>query len=166
MIDVRRKDEPLSAGSTEIIPGPESSEFEVLLELQIPGSVEQVAPTVDQIIKRIKEKGCAEEHEFEIEVALLEALGNAVEHGCGCDCSKEVEVWVGCSEDRGLVIVVRDPGPGFDPAIIPSPVDGENLLRTHGRGVWLINQLMDSVHYANGGTELRMHKRPRGGGDD
>ena len=151
---------------SEIVPGADLGEFEALLELRIPGSVEEVAPAVEKIIQRIKGVGCAKDHEFEIEVALLEALGNAVEHGCGGDSSKEVEVWVGCHDDCGLVVVVRDPGPGFDPAVLPSPVEGENLFRTHGRGVWLINQLMDSVQYANGCTELRMHKRPKNESDD
>ena len=145
----------------EIVPGADSGEFEVLLDFRIPGSIEAVAPAVENIMQRIRAVECAKDHEFEIEVALLEALGNAVEHGCAGDSSKEVEVWIGCHEDCGLVVVVRDPGPGFDPALLPSPVEGENLLRTHGRGVWLINQLMDSVHYANGGTELRMHKKPK-----
>ena len=149
----------------EIVPGADSGDFEVLLDIRIPGSVEEVAPAVENIMRQIKGVECAKDHEFEIEVALLEALGNAVEHGCAGDPSKEVEVWVGCHEDCGLVVVVRDPGPGFDPGLLPSPVEGENLLRTHGRGVWLINQLMDSVHYANGGTELRMHKKPKSDGE-
>ena len=158
----KRKDGDARASRcAETIQGMDSHEFEALLELRIPGLVEEVAPAVEHIMRRIKDVGCAADHEFEIEVALLEALGNAVEHGCAGDASKEVEVWVGCHDDCGVVVVVRDPGPGFDPALLPSPVEGETLFRTHGRGVWLINQLMDSVHYANGGTELRMHKRPK-----
>lgn len=154
------------ARCSEVVPCADLGEFESLLEMQIPGSVEAVAPAVEDIMGKIKGVGCAKDHEFEIEVALLEALGNAVEHGCGGDPSKQAEVWVGCHEDCGLVVVVRDPGPGFDSSQLPSPVEGENLFRTHGRGVWLINQLMDSVQYANGGTELRMHKRPKSDSDE
>jgi serine/threonine-protein kinase RsbW len=142
-------------------PGVEVGEFEGLLDVRIPGSVEEVGPAVERIMEQVRDQGCARDHEFEIEVALLEALGNAVEHGCGDDPSKEVEVWVGCHDEYGLVVIVRDPGPGFDPSLLPNPVEGENLLKTHGRGVWLINQLMDSVHFSNGGTELWMHKRPK-----
>lgn len=160
------KDDGLASQCAEVITGTDSGEFEGLLELRIPGSVEEVAPAVERIMEQVHGIECAKEHHFEIEVAMLEALGNAVEHGCGDDPSKEVEVWIGCHDECGLVVIVRDPGPGFDPSRLPSPVEGENLLRTHGRGVWLINQLMDSVHYANGGTELRMHKRPKGNGDD
>lgn len=150
----------------EIVHGAETGELDGVLELRIPGSVEEVVPAVERIMRQIRGVECAKDHEFEIEVALLEALGNAVEHGCGGDPSKQVEVWVGCNDDFGLVVVVRDPGPGFDPSKLPSPVEGENIFRSHGRGVWLINQLMDSVHYANGGTELRMHKHPKTDSDD
>ena len=164
MSEKRGHDDARVSRRAETIPGADLGEFEVLLELRIPGSIEEVAPAVERIMGQVRDIGCAKDHEFEIEVALLEALGNAVEHGCGDDPSKEVEVWIGCHDDCGLVVIVRDPGPGFDPSRLPSPVEGENLLRTHGRGVWLINQLMDSVHYANGGTELRMHKRPKSDG--
>jgi len=57
-----------------------------------------------------------------------------------------------------MLIVVRDPGEGFDPTAVPSPVDGENVFATHGRGIFLINQLMDDVRYEHGGTEIRMRK--------
>jgi serine/threonine-protein kinase RsbW len=63
---------------------------------------------------------------------------------------------VACDESRGLLIVIRDPGAGFDPAAIPSPVVGQNLFSTHGRGIFLINQLMDEVHFEKGGTEIHM----------
>ena len=55
--------------------------------------------------------------------------------------------------------VVRDPGPGFDPAQIPSPVVGQNLFSTGGRGIYLINQLMDEVRFERGGTEIHMVAR-------
>ena len=64
-----------------------------------------------------------------------------------------------CDESKGMLIVVRDPGPGFDPAAIPSPTLGHNIYRHHGRGIYLINQLMDEVSFEKGGTEIRMSKR-------
>jgi serine/threonine-protein kinase RsbW len=66
---------------------------------------------------------------------------------------------VACDESKGMLIVVRDPGPGFDPAAIPSPTVGQNIYRHHGRGIYLINQLMDEVSFDKGGTEIRMRKR-------
>ncbi len=64
-----------------------------------------------------------------------------------------------CDESAGMLIVVRDPGPGFDPAAIASPTVGQNIYRHHGRGIYLINQLMDEVSFEKGGTEIRMRKR-------
>lgn len=152
---------------TSVSPSPaDHHEYESFLEMEIPGQVELVAPAVERIMGKIGGIECARGHEFEIEVALLEALGNAVEHGCGGDPTKVVDVWVGCHPEFGIVIVVRDPGPGFDPSGLPSPVEGQNIFRTHGRGVWLINQLMDAVHYASGGREIRMHKRPKNHASD
>jgi serine/threonine-protein kinase RsbW len=54
---------------------------------------------------------------------------------------------------------VRDPGLGFDPAKIADPCYGENLYANHGRGIYLINQLMDEVHFHRNGTEIHMLKR-------
>jgi serine/threonine-protein kinase RsbW len=58
-----------------------------------------------------------------------------------------------------VLIVVRDPGTGFDPAGLPNPVIGENVYSNHGRGVYLINQLMDDVRFFKNGTEIHMIKR-------
>jgi serine/threonine-protein kinase RsbW len=58
-----------------------------------------------------------------------------------------------------MLIVVRDPGPGFNPATIPSPVMGENIYSNHGRGIFLINQLMDAVEFRNNGKEIHMLKK-------
>ena len=52
-----------------------------------------------------------------------------------------------------LMIVVRDPGTGFDPSKVANPLDGDNMLKPSGRGVFLINQLMDEVAFADGGRE-------------
>jgi len=128
-------------------------------DLTIPGRVDAIGPAVDMVMAAVHELGCAEGKEFEIEVALTEALANAVEHGCEHDPGKKVEVWLGCDHEHGLLIVVRDPGPGFDPSQIPSPIEGEQVYREGGRGVYLINRLMDHVEYDRGGTEIRMRKR-------
>jgi serine/threonine-protein kinase RsbW len=58
-----------------------------------------------------------------------------------------------------VLIIVRDPGDGFDPTTLPSPVHGERVYSEGGRGVFLINQLMDEVRYEKGGTEIWMRKR-------
>ena len=57
------------------------------------------------------------------------------------------------------MIVVRDPGPGFDVAAVPNPIAGDNLSKGSGRGVFLINQLMDTAEYTEGGRKVLMRKR-------
>ena len=106
----------------------------------------------------VQEMGCAAGQEHQVELSVQEALANAVVHGCEGDPRRHVNISVGCDEDRGMIIMVKDPGSGFDPASIPSPLHGENLFASHGRGIYLINQLMDEVRYAEGGTEIWMRK--------
>ncbi len=128
------------------------------LELTIPGDVQAIAPVVDRILTIIRQMKCGVGQEFEIEVALQEALANAVVHGCQEDPDKEAQICVACDQDRRVIVVVRDPGPGFDLEELPSPVVGEQLLSNHGRGIFLINQLMDEVHFRKQGTEIFMRK--------
>jgi serine/threonine-protein kinase RsbW len=129
------------------------------LDIQIPGDIESIQPAVDEIMEVVAQQECATGSEFEVEVALLEALANAVKHGCKGDASKSIEVCVACEIDRGMLIIVRDPGEGFDPGEIPSPVLGKNVYSDHGRGIFLINELMDDVEYRGGGTEIWMRKK-------
>jgi serine/threonine-protein kinase RsbW len=128
------------------------------LDLTIPADVKAISPVVEKVMWVASQMGCAVGKEFEIETALREALANAIVHGCKQDPGKEVEFVVACDETRGMMIVVRDPGQGFDPADIPSPIEGKCLYADHGRGIYLINQLMDEVRIENGGTQIFMRK--------
>jgi serine/threonine-protein kinase RsbW len=129
------------------------------VDVTLPGEIRAIGPAAEEIMAAIREMACAEGKEFEIELALHEALANAVVHGCAADPEKSVQVCAACDPTRGILIVVRDPGPGFDPAQVPSPVIGERIFREGGRGIYLINQLMDEVEFEHGGTEIRMVKR-------
>ncbi len=62
-------------------------------------------------------------------------------------------------DERGILIVVRDPGAGFSPEAISACTVGENIYSNHGRGIFLINQLMDKVEFRKNGTEIHMVKR-------
>ena len=133
--------------------------LEVVVRKEVPGQLEALTPAVEEVMAVARQMECSQGKEFEIETALREALANAIRHGCRNDPDKRVEVCVACDPARGILIVVRDPGAGFDPTSIPSPVRGRNLYRHHGRGIYLINQLMDEVSFERGGTEIRMLKR-------
>jgi serine/threonine-protein kinase RsbW len=135
------------------------SDLLVRLDMELPGEASAIAGAVEQVLVLANETGCAQGKEFEVETALREALANAVRHGCEQNPGKIVQLSVSCDRARGMLIVVRDPGPGFDPSQVPSPIAGENVYSHHGRGIYLINQLMDHVEYGRGGTEIRMLKR-------
>ena len=138
----------------------EGKDLLVKVDLQLAGDVNAISPVVSKVMGVVTEMGCALGHEFEIELALREALANAIEHGVGHDASKQIQCSVACDRERGMLIVVRDPGLGFDPASLPSPVVGQNLFSTGGRGIYLINRLMDEVRFEKGGTEIHMRKNP------
>ncbi len=137
----------------------DASKLILRLDTVIDGHPEAVGPAVEGVMQIVQAMGCGEGKEHAIAIALQEALANAVLHGCKSDPNKKVECCVACDESRGMLIVIRDPGDGFDPASIPSPVVGENVFSTHGRGIFIINELMDDVRFERGGTEIRMLKR-------
>jgi len=118
-----------------------------------------VDPVVEQVMQAVREINCVNGKADAIELALQEALANAVVHGAKEDPTKVVECVVACDEERGVLIIVRDPGEGFDPGAIPTCTIGENLYSNHGRGIFLINQLMDEVKFRKNGTEIHMVKR-------
>jgi serine/threonine-protein kinase RsbW len=129
------------------------------LSIQMAADHKAVDSVVQSIMEVVADMECADDKESAIELALTEALANAVLHGAKADASKIIECDVACDENHRMLIVVRDPGEGFDPSAIPSPVVGENLYSNHGRGIYLINQLMDEVKYVKNGTEIRMIKK-------
>jgi len=133
--------------------------FHLQIDMTFPAKREAVDPAVQTIMAEVRKTNRVAGKEDDVELALSEALANAVVHGCQCDPSKNVECCVVCDDKRGLVIVVRDPGTGFDPSVLPVPTAAENIYSDHGRGVYLMNQLMDDVQYHKNGTEIHMTKR-------
>ena len=118
-----------------------------------------IDPAVQGIMQLVLQMPGAVGKEPAVELALTEALANAVVHGAKMDPSKQIECDICCDQAHGIVIIVRDPGTGFDPAAVPDPLYEQNLLSSHGRGIYLINQLMDEVKFLKNGTEIHMRKR-------
>jgi len=128
------------------------------LDMTISADPNAISGVVDGVLQIAREMKCAEGNEYHLELALREALANAIIHGCNNDPTKKVECCVVCTEASDVMIVVRDPGEGFSPQAVPSPLAAENLHSDHGRGIYLINQLMDEVSFARNGAEIRMRK--------
>jgi serine/threonine-protein kinase RsbW len=142
------------------LPGVEFNRDQLIMRLDVTLNADPAAinGVVEEIMHTARKLECAAGKEFEIETALREALANAIVHGCKNDPTKKIECCVACEEERGMLIVVRDPGSGFDPLAIPDPCNGENVFSNHGRGIYLINQLMDEVKFERHGTEIHMRK--------
>jgi len=103
---------------------------------------------------------CVTGEETAVELALREALGNAVVHGNRLDAHKLVHVRCRCKVGKGISLIVSDQGQGFDPRTIPDPLTVENLEADHGRGIHLMKLAMDEVSFDERGTEVRMRKSP------
>jgi serine/threonine-protein kinase RsbW len=100
-----------------------------------------------------------------VNVAVRESVINAIKHGNCNDVRKRVHVEFTALEGKaqpGIAIRVRDEGPGFDPSTLADPLAPENLLKSSGRGIFLMRSFMDEMTFqraAEGGMEVRMVKR-------
>lgn len=132
------------------------------LNITVPAIPASIAMVTDGVLRVLREVAhVPEKEEIEIELALQEALANAIRHGCRNDPEKQVQCFVTCDASGEVLIVVRDPGQGFDVGLVPNPLEGANVLKGSGRGIFLINQLMDEVEFADHGRQLAMRKSGR-----
>ena len=130
------------------------------IEAWMPSEVKAVGPLVQRLMRLIEGSHCVAGEEPAVELALWEALNNAVIHGNRMDGHKLVHVRCRCDSGRGISLVVKDQGQGFDPNTVPNPLSPENLSADHGRGIWLMRTAMDEVFFKHGGTEVHMRKAP------
>ncbi|WP_282776138.1 ATP-binding protein [Phaeodactylibacter xiamenensis] len=89
-------------------------------------------------------------------ITLTEAVNNAIIHGNSNDESKTVQIQLR-RKNNCLAVRVTDEGEGFDHSAVPDPTAPENLLQVGGRGVFLMQQLSDSVYFHNNGSTVEMH---------
>ena len=124
----------------------------------VPSEIGLISPLVDWLMSLIAVSRCVLGDEQFVELALREALSNAMLHGNRLDISKLVHIRCCCECGHGVFIVVRDQGHGFDPSNVPNPLAVENLGAEHGRGIHLMKLAMDEVSFERQGTEVRMRK--------
>jgi len=121
--------------------------------LVLPSHIEAVADAAAAANGFVQSCGLGEEIAF--------GITNAIVHGNQEDEAKKVEVTFNCLE-HALEIEVKDQGEGFDPATVPDPTDPANILKTSGRGIFLMRTFMDEVDWLarpEGGTKVRLVKK-------
>jgi serine/threonine-protein kinase RsbW len=131
------------------------------LNMTIPADPAEISGLVDRISRELEKRHWRDDDVMAVQLALTEAVANAIRHGCGGDINKRVECSVGCGEGDEVLLIVRDSGSGFDPGDVPDPLDPSNMFKPGGRGIFLMRVLMDHVTFVNGGREVRMRKRCR-----
>jgi serine/threonine-protein kinase RsbW len=130
-------------------------------ELKFPSrvaAVDEAAAAVSEFMNRL---GIGEDVAFGVDMAVREAVTNAVIHGNKLDDGKFVEVRLRNTPET-FEISVHDQGSGFNPNEVPDPTKDENILKTSGRGIFFMRNFMDEVDWSagpTGGTTVRMVKK-------
>ncbi len=130
-------------------------------ELRLPSRIEAIDEAATTVARLVSRSGMSEEAAFGVDMAVREAIANAIIHGNQLDESKLVEISVTSSPDS-LEIRVHDQGAGFNPETVADPTEEENLLKSSGRGIFFVRNFMDEVYWLTppeGGTTVRMIKR-------
>jgi serine/threonine-protein kinase RsbW len=127
----------------------------------IPSTFAALEKVVGELMELARDVKCDGEHLEHVELALREALANAITHGNRQDPQKKVRVRCFCQPDKGMLVTVEDEGSGFDPQNIPDPTHAECLLATHGRGLFLMRRLVDHVRISRAGRRVTLVKHLR-----
>jgi len=121
-------------------------------------AIDEAAAAVTEFLSRVD---VSEDVAFGIDMAVREAVTNAVVHGNKLDETKFIELSLK-TLSGALEITVHDEGSGFNPNEVPDPTQKENILKTSGRGIFFMRNFMDEVDWSinpKGGTTARMIKR-------
>ena len=128
------------------------------LAFEIPSEVKYIESVLDYLNERMIKLGIVDSEESLVLMALDEAIVNAIKHGNRGDARRAVHIVAELSA-REACFTVSDEGPGFARENVPNPTDPSRLLEPSGRGLFLINHIMDEVCYNQCGNEIRMIKR-------
>jgi len=131
----------------------------------LPSTKHDLSRAITVVLRIARRCDFPTDHHADLEIALREALANAMGHGNGYSVNKRVYLRCYGIPGSSLVLAVRDQGDGFDPAGVPDPRTGDRMQLHHGRGLFLMRELMDYVEYRKDGREVLLYKsclgRPR-----
>jgi serine/threonine-protein kinase RsbW len=130
-------------------------------EFSLESRIESVEKAAGEAAMFARQSGFSEDALHSIDMAVREAVANAVKHGNKLDETKQVEIAFRDSAD-GFELVIRDFGTGFAVEEVPDPTNPENLLKADGRGILFMRAFMDKVewfNHAEGGMIVKMLKK-------
>jgi serine/threonine-protein kinase RsbW len=123
--------------------------------IEFPALAENIA-----LAEKMIDEACARYNVHEslygnILIALTEAVNNAIHHGNALDPAKQVTLGY-VAGNGSITFVVNDEGPGFDHEHLPDPTDPQNIEKPHGRGVFLMRALADTVEFSDNGASVAL----------
>ena len=124
------------------------------LRCWIPSKRTAINSAVDEVCRLADRCGCPEDRLTDLEIALREALANAISHGNNLHPGRRVFLRCYAGPGSGILVAVRDEGQGFDPDTVPDPRTADRMHLTHGRGLMLMRELMDHLEFRRGGSEV------------
>lgn len=132
--------------------------FTIRLRMRLPSDRGTIGAAIGPVLGIARQCGCADGAEADLEIALHEALANAVVHGNAEHDRKEVRLRCYGLPDRAMIVAIRDEGSGFDPEVVPDPRETDRRMMPHGRGLFLMRELLDHLAYRKGGREVVLYK--------
>jgi serine/threonine-protein kinase RsbW len=131
-----------------------------VVERMMDSTLESVDSAEELAVKMAERAGIDEDDLMKIGMAVRESMVNAVVHGNRYSEEKKVRLSIASDAER-FTVQIADEGQGFDFSSVPDPLAPENLLKTSGRGLFLVRSFMDDFqlrHLESGGTEVTLIK--------
>ena len=129
------------------------------LRIWIPSTNPALNRAVAKVGRLVVRCGCSEDRQADLEIALREALANAMMHGNARRPGRKVFLRCYAGPRAGILIAVRDEGQGFDPERVPDPRSADRKHLAHGRGLLLMRALTDWMAFRRGGSEVVLFRR-------
>lgn len=133
--------------------------LEERVAFKMPSELRHLDGVLDYLNERMLRLGIVNPEDSEVLIALDEAIVNAIKHGNKCDPRKAVHIVAEFSAE-GVRFIIADEGAGFEREKVPDPTEPCRLLEPSGRGLLLINHIMDEVRFNQCGNRVEMFKRP------
>ena len=134
-------------------------DYSLRFRLSLPSTKPALNRAVRQVLRMARNCGYRVDDRADLEIALREALANAMIHGNDLQRAKRIYLRCYGNPNSSMMIFVRDEGPGFDPKRVPDPRQSDRLHLDNGRGLFLMRELMDYVEYRKGGREVLLYTR-------